>query len=877
MQQHPSRTGPPPALSPHEPGGPEQAGPARARRRRAAAALAMTLALTGPWAWAELSDPPPGEPTPPPPGQPSGPPTPPPPPDPPPPPEPPPPPPTLSWHGDEALIAVWDADVKLTVAAQTGENTDCGRSTAVGGNWPFSTIYTEADGFHEDVNLDWSLNDPARTYELMHRNNISLYLHGGRAAYKTGEFDSADLRCDWLSLAALNDLIEEVEPSPSQTYTGLILGRIEPTNIVWRDTAAEADYLASDVDFCYYSHWTARARTEASIHDHHKLVIVDELTYMLSSPFTIWDGQENPWGTADVEVLRALATEPDGAAPESQRAACDQVWGELLDSTDPVADGWLPPASAPEAPVELWGRIAAAHVPLFLIPSMMIGRAAHATGSFDTGDAYVGRWAASPQVLNAEHPGHQVRLQYFATTYAKYDDHLKLSAWVNGVEQPASILAVDAWAGDGKHVDRKNIYHVDVLISDPTVLGPWLRGPLASNEIDLRVTNRTNVDENYDNVFLVWGARLVYVDPTGIPFFTQTPIHTQLLRPEDATGVHRASSGGEGPCTKPGICEDNSAYRISHLIDGVSIAADTDVGWPDPESWQHTNPAETWKKFIKHTCAVLESSGPGGGHVRCLVDERAWVSDEANWGDSLRLGESLSRLTAGYEIGDGASVTWLVMELEDMVEKVGRFGTRQENDEAYPYLAYLPRLSRNMLGEGITFEVDTGGVPDCNGEWTVEWRLPACPSKSTYGPVGEVHIGDDWVDILDALDKFAFYQLIQTGTGQTCGAVSGPFTGSFTVDLSPTDGLRFGWEIKNDDDAPGAASARHDVGDTQIVPQYVEFKLDPPENCTEYMVTQQPIWAADYFSYYEVLTCVMRGGTASDCCELEGVAVGDCL
>jgi hypothetical protein len=78
------------------------------------------------------------------------------------------------------------------------------------------------------------------------------------------------------------------------------------------------------------------------------------------------------------------------------------------------------------------------------------------------------------------------------------------------------------------------------------------------------------------------------------------------------------------------------------------------------------------------------------------------------------------------------------MELEDMVEGVGRFGAREPFDEAYPYLAYLPRLSRNMLGEGITFEIDTGGDPSCAGEWTVNWRMPGCPDKWTYGPVGEV-------------------------------------------------------------------------------------------------------------------------------------------
>jgi hypothetical protein len=820
----------------------------------------MTLALVGPWAWAELGDPPPGEPTPPPPGeppppppgQPSGPPTPPPPP-PPPPPEPggtPPDyiPPAFDWHGYGPLIAVWDADLKLSSPHLTDEDTDCGRATAVGGNWPFTTMYTPSGGFDEAVEPDWSLNDPARTYELMQRNNIGLYLHDGGAGTATGTFDGVDQRCDWLSLAALNDLLEAAEPVLPSTFTGLILGRIEPSQRVFG--ALEA----TEVDLCYYRDWIARARTEAYNHPHHKLVIVDELTYMLASPFQLWFGQTNPWGTSDLEVVRRLATEADAAAPGSQRAACDAVWTGVLGATDPVADGWLPPASADQSPVELWGRIAAPHVPLYLLPSMMLGRVAAPSGTFVTGESYVGRWTASPQVLEADAPDYRLRLQYFATPYAPINAPLALSAWVNGVELPASVLATNESFTAAKRADRKNIYQVDVEVSAPGAPGGWLRGPLAANQIDLRVTNLGDPAEDYDNAFLVWGARLIYQDAAG------TPIHTQLLRPEDATGVHRTSGGVEGPCAKPEICEDNSAYRINHLLDGVSIAADTDLPWPDPGDWDHVDPALTWTNFMKHSCQILSTSGPDGGRVRCLVDERVWVSDEAKWGDNLRLDEAVSRLAAGHDVADGASVTWLVMELEDMVEGVGRFGAREPFDEAYPYLAYLPRLSRNMLGEGITFQIDTAGDPSCAGEWTVNWRMPGCPDKWTYGPVGEIENSmGDWVDRLDSLDLYAFYQLIEVGTGQDCGSVSGPFTGAFTVEVLPDDlGMRFGWEIKDDTLVYTVAEARDDVGFSQGSPKYVEFGLEPPDNCESYTVGQRAIWDADYFDYYETVTCLMR-------------------
>jgi hypothetical protein len=54
---------------------------------------------------------------------------------------------------------------------------------------------------------------------------------------------------------------------------------------------------------------------------------------------------------------------------------------------------------------------------------------------------------------------------------------------------------------------------------------------------------------------------------------------------------------------------------------------------------------------MKHTCQTLQRKGPDGGRVRCLVDERVWVSDEAKWGDNLRLDESRCRgLTAGHDV-----------------------------------------------------------------------------------------------------------------------------------------------------------------------------------------------------------------------------------
>ncbi|WP_289460334.1 hypothetical protein, partial [Klebsiella pneumoniae] len=80
---------------------------------------------------------------------------------------------------------------------------------------------------------------------------------------------------------------------------------------------------------------------------------------------------------------------------------------------------------------------------------------------------------------------------------------------------------------------------------------------------------------------------------------------------------------------------------------------------------------------------------------------------------------------------DGVVVLWLTLEVEDMFDLVGqagdralgRFAARDPFDPDYPYLAYLPRLTRNMLGEGIVWEVQA--EPDalaCRGDWTVRWE-----------------------------------------------------------------------------------------------------------------------------------------------------------
>ncbi|MBL8614439.1 MAG: hypothetical protein JNM72_02405 [Deltaproteobacteria bacterium] len=147
--------------------------------------------------------------------------------------------------------------MKVTSPDVIGEDSDCGEVDLVGGPWPFDSVYgfgPEGWGYSAEVDADWSLNDPWRTYQLLQMNNISLYLHGTGGGWAVGTLEGEDERCDWLSLAGLNDLIEDYELSIDKTYTGMIVSRMIPARSLGYGVSAE------EVGFCAYRDWVARAR-----------------------------------------------------------------------------------------------------------------------------------------------------------------------------------------------------------------------------------------------------------------------------------------------------------------------------------------------------------------------------------------------------------------------------------------------------------------------------------------------------------------------------------------------------------------------------------------------------------------------------------------
>jgi hypothetical protein len=380
-----------------------------------------------------------------------------------------------------------------------------------------------------------------------------------------------------------------------------------------------------------------------------------------------------------------------------------------------------------------------------------------------------------------------------------------------------------------------------------------------------------------------FGAQIIYEDVFG------NVIAAQPLKVEDASFLVRDAAGAEGPCSAAMLCTTNAAYRVDHLLDGLTIAQDITVPWPEAGAPGVPDLQLAWSEFVAYSCdRFARAKGPGGARNRCLVDERAWGKSSAEV-DSFNVGDAMSRLRTGVERGDGSLVLWFTLELEDMFnfsgpapETRGRFGVREPNTVDFPYLAHLPTLTRNILGEGIVWEVAVADVsdPTCLGDWTVTWQMPSCPAKWTYGPVGEVRdaSGEGWdvafenqdAWLLDPVEDRPFYQLLEDSQGLSCGALQSPQSGSYTVNLPASAGgrLRFGWEIKDDDDPATGSTGRVDVGDNGDLPQYVEMRLEAPSGCgSTYTVGQAAVVDARVEGYFLALIDYLAGlgdGLAGD-------------
>jgi hypothetical protein len=707
------------------------------------------------------------------------------------------------------------------------------------------------------------------------------------------------------------------------------MGEVEPDTVMIAEPEdATVSLLVSELEdetdpadgraFCVYRDAVARARAEAADHpDIMKLVLVDELTQSLRSPLQVWGGQTAAFGAPEVALLQGLANEAatpqfDFAADfdaDTVRKACDDaiataavaeldLFGSARSYVAQLDVPVVPDESFPgdeahpaEAPVELWARVNAATVPLFLLPSVLLGFPGGVPlADVDVGATQLARWTVKPAVSLMDVPFHRVRLRALVTPFAAAEQPVELFARVNGARVPGSMLTTNKAHFPRRYAELENVYLIDVVLADTTwspassapSLGPaptWSSAALV-NAVDLavQVYDAPAAPGGFvygDLAAAFFGARIIYEDAFG------NVIAEQPLKVEDASFYVRDAGGGEAACDAAMLCETNAAYRVDNLLDGLTIAQDITTNWPAPSELDVPSLQVAWDEFIGYACDRFgRAKGPGGARNRCLVDERAWVS-QAEWVASLNIDDAKSRLSSGSNRGDGGVLLWFTLELEDLLELGGaglwgRFAEREPIDEAYPYLAYLPRLTRNIIGEGIVWEVQVEDLTDvaCRGDWTVNWRMDSCPAKWTYGAVGEVWDpdldGGSWVDsffnthpgaVDPELDR-PFYQLIEQSTGVAC-ADAPTAAGTYTIELTElAEGrLRFGWEIKDDDAYPSIVGThRFDVGDSRTTPQYVEMNIAPPPGCgSEYTTTQSAVANKHVLDYFDAISDYLAG------------------
>jgi hypothetical protein len=865
----------------------------------------MTLALTGPWAWAELGDPPPGEPP--------GPPTPPPPPDPPPPPLPPEPQPQFgfTWAGG-GVRAVWDADLKLQAPGLTAwdgwENTTCGPTSAgVETAWPLpydpgpdSVPPPPTTGAH--AQLDWSRNAAGRSLWRMADANLNLYLHQYNPV--PGVFWHVDHACDWLSWSALNDEIQREydalvieDPSAEPIYTGLVLPHGGPSQRHYNDLVSRG------APWCTYRDAAVRVRQEAADHpDIVRVAVVDELYRMLVGPDTMFDGLDNPFDVSHVEALRALLGEADAAAATSARQQCEAVIAgggalsplyteavyadpDYLGSPVLGADGYQA-----EAPVELWARMHAVTIPRFIVPSLILGTpkrpevegeppvstatdvtvlsaGASVSAAYTLPGGFV-PWLSGPA------PDWEVRVQYLVHANVPLGaNHLRLGLFINGVPQPGASIAAAAPPASGTStmpwfttawLDNENVYMVDVPVTPS-----WEPLTTGINTVELRVTSiDTNTTDLYDHHFYVFGALVSYIDRNG----AQSTVKVEL-DPDDA--LFASSMTGGGACLATQTCMTSTPYLVGDQLDGVTIAAEIAAPWrrSAAEGWAGVPMARAWEELLSVTRAQLQGElGLADGRPgRVLSDERAWVADY----DSLEYFDfpaAASRIRAGLDHAHGVSLVHLVLEVADVAEHEGRFaGYPSTAAPDYPLMNYLPRLTRSHLGEQQVWSFQVPADPSCEGTWTLAYTTDGTRDDSSYGPVAQVGDGTEggWLyafgidpdDLLQDLPGIS-----RSGVAYLGG------TGTVSEDLGSGEWVRFGWGIKR-----RVASGGAEIG-SPIGPTWLGWRVDPPAGCAAPALSADDLTASftdeRVPDYFERLSCALTTPDPHTCWFTAGATLG---
>jgi hypothetical protein len=718
----------------------------------------------------------------------------------------------FAWNPD-GVQGIWEARIAGENADQAEESPPDECEPAGMGPWPFQP---------EDsaLVLDWSLFDVEAMVDLSESLNVNLLLMDPSG---NGAFAAYPNECDWHNLARLDDALEEYNLM-SGSYVGgtdLHSGGILP--MLPSRTPCHWDY-ANQIE---------RFRLEAADHPNvFRAVVLDETHRRV-------DTLENAlFQTSTVDLWTSAEFESFSSMIRGNGA------------TDPCGEPRV------GAPLELWARMVHASVPRLIVPAAVVGRpacplaleaggACPAPGNwaFGAGDGAQVSWVIPPTSglpVPAFGLSFGVWLEYFVNLSGE-DADLYLGHRVNNQDRPAEEIN----AGDRGNLD---IVLVEDCIGGALCSGTpvWNFGGTNKISIGLRAEGGTN--KATDRLATVWAARIVFRDGP-------VELASYYLDPE--TGAFKAVgnlavSGGTA-CGPETLCTTNAGQRIGDQIDGITLSHDiteshyVQTSESRPGSGEPGDPGYTnFDRFLETTCAYLHDpdNWADGQPRRCLIDERAWVANDAHL-DSFSPAEASLRLGAALDHADGALAIQLPMELIDpddsgplespLVGLTGRFTPDRilspldlryddgSDTTEYQFMFYEPRLSRPTVGERQWVEVTVPADPACEGDWEIYWREDVelafeGPQYYTYGFAHRLSGPQILEDLLIQVD----------GDGTPASPIHFQNHWSEVAALEAGEIIEFGWWLRDD---------LGDVLDEEAVDPFagsnrVFFSLVPPAGCS---------------------------------------------
>ncbi len=717
----------------------------------------------------------------------------------------------FAWNPD-GVQGIWEARIAGENADPAEESPPDECEPAGMGPWPFQP---------EDsaLVLDWSLYDVEAMVDLSESLNVNLLLMDPSG---NGAFAAYPNECDWHNLARLDDALEEYN-FMSGSYVGgtdLHSGGILP--LLETRTPCHWDY-ANQIE---------RFRLEAEEHPNvFRTVLLDETHRRVDTlENALYQSADELWSPAEFAQFAGM------------------IRGN--DATDPCGE------PAVGAPLELWARMVHASVPRLILPSAIVGRpacpvplevggACPAPGNwaFGAGDGAQVSWtipATSGLPVPSFGGGFAVWLEYFVNLSGE-DPQLYLGHRVNNQDRPAEEINGGV---------RKNL---DIVLVEDCIGGAhcpaspvWNFGGTNKISIGLRAEGGTN--KAVDRLATIWAARIVFRDGP-------VELASYYLDPDVGTfkAVGNLAVSGGTACGPEALCTTNASQRIGDQIDGITLGHDVTVahyvqtsegrpGTGDPEDPGYTN----FDRFLETTCAYLHDpdNWADGEPRRCIVDERAWVANDAHL-TSLSPAAASVRLRAALDHADGALAIQLPMELIDpddtgplespLVGVTGRFTPDRilspldlryddgSDTTDYQFMFYEPRLSRPTVGERQWVEVTVPADPACEGGWEIFWLEDVeeafeGPQYYTYG-IAHLLTGPEPLD-----------DLLVPVDGD--GAVAPPVNFQTHMIEVPTlmsgDILESGWWLR--DDIGGQDD--EEAVDPYAGSNRVFFSLVPPDGCS---------------------------------------------